>query len=389
MSQVLKVEKVESFIVDIPTIRPHVLAMTTMSTQAMVIIRLLCSDGVEGLGEATTIGGLSYGQESPESIKLTIDSYIAPILALCDPSRPAAVMAAIGKAVTGNHFAKCAVETALLDAMGKRHGLAVSELLGGRVCDRLAVLWTLASGDTQSDIEEADKMLEQRRHRAFKIKIGKRPLAEDVAHVAAIKLAVGDRASIRVDVNQAWDEVTAKRGMAMLADVGVDLVEQPIPGTNRAAMARLKAMSGIPLMADEALHGPSDAFDFASSGCADVFSVKIAQSGGLSAGKAVSHIAEAAGVALYGGTMLEGGIGTAASAQLFSTFAKISFGTELFGPLLLTEEILAKPLTYSDFNLILPIGAGIGVSLDEDAVAAFRRDRTVRSIVTFPKALEV
>ncbi|MFX5709892.1 enolase C-terminal domain-like protein, partial [Acinetobacter baumannii] len=80
-------------------------------------------------------------------------------------------------------------------------------------------------------------------------------------------------------------------------------------------------------------------------------------------------------VELYGGTMLEGAIGTMASAQLFATFGTLAWGTELFGPLLLTEEILATPLRYRDFALELPTGPGLGITLDEDRVNALRRDR--------------
>jgi muconate cycloisomerase len=380
------VASVETFILDVPTIRPHVLAMATMRHQAMTIVRIRCSDDVEGIGEATTIGGLSYGDESPESIKLTIDTYIAPQLIGCDVEHPAAAMALINKAIVGNHFAKCAVETALFDSAGKRAGLPLSTLLGGRFRDRLPVLWTLASGDTSRDIAEAEEMLGRCRHNAFKLKIGKRILTEDVAHVAAIKRALGNSASIRVDVNQAWDELTARRGLAMLANAGVDLVEQPIAKGNRAGMARLTALCLVPIMADEALRGPRDAFDFARENACDVFAVKIEQSGGLSAAKAVGAIAEAAGVAVYGGTMLEGGVGTVASAHLFSTFPLLPFGTELFGPLLLTEELLATPLDYSDFSLAVPKGPGLGIALDADAVAAHRRDRATRTTVMLASA---
>src|SRR3546814_3381667 len=59
-------------------------------------------------------------------------------------------------------------------------------------------------------------------------------------------------------------------------------------------------------------------------------------------------IADAAGIELYGGTMLEGAVGTIAAAHVFATFANLQWGTELFGPLLLTEEILAEPLDYSE-----------------------------------------
>ena len=131
---------VECFIVDVPTIRPHVLAVATMSVQSMVFVRMQCSDGIVGLGEGTTIGGLRYGEESPEGVKLAIDTYLTPVALGADASRPATVMAKISQHVVGNRFAKCAVETALLDAQGKRFGLPVSELLGGRVRDRLPVL---------------------------------------------------------------------------------------------------------------------------------------------------------------------------------------------------------------------------------------------------------
>lgn len=376
---------VDTFLVDVPTIRPHVLAMATMYRQTLCIVQVHCADGIVGIGEATTIGGLAYGAESPEGIKLAIDTYFTPILKSSDAQRPAIAMAALSRHIVGNHFAKCAIETALLDAQGKRVGLPVSELIGGRVRDSLPVLWTLASGDTATDIAEGEAMIDSRRHNAFKLKIGKRPVREDVAHVGAIKKALGDRASVRVDVNMAWDEPTAREGIAMLADVGCDLVEQPISRHNRAGMARLTALGRIPIMADEALQGPPDAYGFACQGAADVFAVKIEQSGGLIAAKQVQGIADAAGISLYGGTMLEAGVGTIASAHVFATFPTLAFGTELFGPLLLTEEILEQPLSYGDFALAVPTGPGLGIALDEDRIAFLRRDG-VRATISIPTA---
>ena len=369
----VQIEEIDTFLVDLPTIRPHVLSMATMHRQTIVIVRIRCSDDVTGIGEGTTIGGLSYGDESPEGIKLTIDTYIAPVLRTCDPLLIGAAMARINRSVVGNHFAKSAVETALLDAMGRRLGLPVSELLGGRHRNELPVAWTLASGDTGQDIDEAEQMLALRRHNIFKLKIGKRAIADDVAHVGAIKKTLGDRASVRVDVNMAWDEAGAARGLAMLEAAGVDLVEQPIARGNRTGLARLAARFIIPIMADEALRGPEDAFDIASRSAADVFAVKIAQSGGPRAAGRVGAIADAAGIGLYGGTMLEAGIGTMASAHLFATFPKLAWGTELFGPLLLTEEILAEPLDYGDFVLKVPDKPGLGIELDTDRVTFFRR----------------
>ncbi len=379
------IERVETIVLDVPTIRPHVLSVATMQSQTVVLVRLRCADGVEGIGEGTTIGGLTYGGESPEGIKLAIDAYFAPLLIGADTTRPAIIMERLRRSIIDNRFAKNAVETALLDIQGKRLGVPVSELLGGRIRDRLPVLWTLASGDTAQDIAEAEAMLASGRHTAFKLKIGKRPVQDDVAHVAAIKRALGDRASIRVDVNQAWSEAAAKRALPLLAEAGVDLVEQPIRAHATAGMARLTAMGLIPIMADEALHGPESGYALACGQAADVFALKIAQAGGLTEAKRLAGIAQAAGVALYGGTMLEGPVGTIASAQVFATLPEMEFGTELFGPLLLTEELLVEPLHYANGCLIVPSGPGLGVQLNEDAIAALRRDRDSRTSVITPK----
>src|SRR5690606_34847085 len=191
------IDGVETLLLDLPTIRPHQLSMATMNGQTLMLVRLYCSDGSVGIGEGTTIGGLTYGAESPEGMKLAVDAYFAPLLIGADANRVPALMARLNKAIRDNRFAKCAIETALYDALGKRTGLPVSELLGGRLRDSLPVAWTLASGDTGKDIEEAEAMLAARRHRIFKLKIGKRSVADDVAHVAAIKAALGDRGSVR------------------------------------------------------------------------------------------------------------------------------------------------------------------------------------------------
>jgi len=379
------VERVETLLVDLPTIRPHQLSMATMNGQTLMLVRLYCSDGTVGLGEGTTIGGLAYGAESPEGMKLAIDTYFAPLLAGADANRVQAVMARLETAIHDNRFAKCAVETALYDALGKRTGLPVSELLGGRVHDRLPVAWTLASGDTAKDIDEAEAMLAQRRHRIFKLKIGKRPVADDVAHVATIKKALGDRGAVRVDVNMAWSELEARHGLAALADAGCELAEQPVASVG--ALARLTGRYPIAVMADESLVGPASAFSLARASGADVFAIKTEQSGGLREAQNVAAIAEAANIELYGGTMLEGAVGTIASAHVFSTFHELHWGTELFGPLLLTEEILQTPLSYENFQLSVPTAPGLGIALDEERVQFFRRDKSRVSVSMTTPAL--
>lgn len=370
-----KIERIETTLVDIPTIRGHVLSMTTMRQQSIVLVRVRFSDGSVGLGEGTSIGGMSYGPESPESIKLAIDAYIAPLLEGQPADEVNAAITLVEKNVRGNPIARCAVEIALWDGLAKRLGVSVAQVFGGPVRSAMPVAWTLASGRSDTDIAEAEKMIATRRHNIFKLKIGKRPVREDLAHVEAIARAVGDRASIRVDVNQAWSLTDARRGLAGLQAIGCELAEQPIRIGNLAALRALTEGTQVAIMADEQLNGPADALAVAAAHAADVFAVKIGQSGGLKRAAEVCAIGDAAGIGLYGGTMLEAGISTAAAVQLFSTVPHLDWGTELFGPLLLTDEILAEPLSYRDFSVHLPEGPGIGVTLDDSKVDFYRRDR--------------
>jgi len=366
-------KSIETLLVEIPTIRPHKMAVATMQTQTLVLVKITTEDGYIGWGEATTIGGLGYGEESPESIKTNIETYFAPLLKSLAGLNIAQTFAVIKRNINGNRFAKCAIQTALLDSQAQRLGLPLSELLGGRLRDSVPVLWVLASGNTEKDIAEAQNMIAAKRHNIFKLKIGSRAVEADVEHVLAIKQALGKDVSIRVDVNRAWSELEAIKGIQLLQDGGVDLIEQPCAIDNIDAMQRLTRRFDIAIMADESLMGPGTAYKLAKTNAASVFAVKVAQSGGLLEGRDVATVADLAGIDLYGGTMLEGPVGTIASAHTFSTFTNLAYGTELFGPLLLTEEILKTPLQYQNFELTVPKTAGLGIELDEDKIDNLRR----------------
>ncbi len=140
-----KIDRIETTIVDLPTIRGHVLSMTTMMLQSIVLVRITFSDGSEGIGEGTSIGGMSYGAEIPESIKSAIDTYIAPLLDGSDGDQINAVIDIMDRGVKGNPIARCAVETALWDGLAKRLGVSVARLFGGPVRAAMPVAWTLAS----------------------------------------------------------------------------------------------------------------------------------------------------------------------------------------------------------------------------------------------------
>ena len=158
-----------------------------------------------------------------------------------------------------------------------------------------------------------------------------------------------------------------------LAASGIALIEQPVPGEQVEALAEINALLTIPVMADESLRTPVDAERLIRLKAADVWSIEVTKVGGLRRARDIVAIGAAAGVPSHGGTSIESTIGTAASLQLACAAPGVTCGSELFGPLLLAEEIATTPLTYANGRLQLADGPGIGVTPDADAVAALRR----------------
>jgi muconate cycloisomerase len=119
---------------------------------------------------------------------------------------------------------------------------------------------------------------------------------------------------------------------------------------HKLAMAKIT----VPIMADEPLETVEDAFAFARLGAVDAFSLKVTKHGGFTNTRKVAAVAESAGISLFGGGMMESGVGTAASAQLFSTLPTLRRVCQLLGPLLLRDNIVVTPTVYRDFQLTVP-----------------------------------
>ena len=217
----LAIATVRSTIVDVPTVRRHKLSQTSVTTQSYVIVEVRLANGVVGIGEAATLGGPRWSEESVEAIKANIDAYLAPPLLNLSADRFTVAGIRMDAAAKRNNAAKAAVETALFDAVGRTLGVPAAQLLGGIVRERVPVLWTLASGDPAQEIEEAERKLAARLHDTFKVKIGALAPETDLARLRCLAGALEGRARLIVDANQAWDETTALRCLPALAELGV------------------------------------------------------------------------------------------------------------------------------------------------------------------------
>jgi L-alanine-DL-glutamate epimerase-like enolase superfamily enzyme len=155
----------------------------------------------------------------------------------------------------------------------------------------------------------------------LKVKVGGDDAAVDRTRVRAVSDAVGPDITLRLDANQGW---TAKGALAVLErierdGVRLELVEQPVAAQDLAGMATVTRHSPIPVLADESVHSARDVVRLAEAGGADLVNVKLAKCGGLRAARDVIATAQACGLGVLVGCMLEPATSVAAAAALART----------------------------------------------------------------------
>jgi muconate/chloromuconate cycloisomerase len=368
----MKIEAIDVALVDVPAARPIQMSFTTVQRQSYAIVQIHAG-GLVGIGEGSSVGGPTWSCECAETIKAIIEGYLAPLLLEKDATNLSEAQRLMDKAVTGNYSAKAAIDVALHDLKARALGVSMGDLIGGPVRSSIPIAWTLASGSTERDIETANEMIERRRHNRFKVKLGARTPKEDCRHIERIIDDIGGRATVRVDVNQAWDEPTASIWIPRLEALGVELIEQPVARANFDALRRLSADNGVAIMADESLGSLASAFELARGHCVDVFSLKLCNMGGVANTLKVAAVAEASGIMSYGGTMLDSSIGTAAALHVYSTLSSMPYGCELLGPWVLADTLTQTQLEIRDYEIQVPAGPGLGVEIDRDKLRHFTR----------------
>lgn len=367
------IRKIETQIVDLPLKRVHKFSNTSITTKSFLLVRIYSSNGLMGMGEATTPGGPWWAGEAIETIKVMIDNYLAPCLIGEDALNINRIMARLDKVAAHNPFAKAAIEMALLDLKGRALQVPVYQLFGGLCRESARINWPLAMGNPEADIDEAERIMADNIAHDFKVKMGYFSPEDDVEYIGALCKGLGEKASIRGDLNAAWDDIQARTFLPKLQESGMSLIEQPLKAWNRAGMARVRDIVNMPVLADESVCSTHDLLEVINLGAADAISLKPLKSGGLGACRQIAAIASASGVSCYAGTFLETSIGTASFMHLVAATENISYGNELVGPIWLADDLAQEPVEYRDNQVWVKHGHGLGVELDEDKVKHYLR----------------
>ncbi|HET8862364.1 MAG TPA: mandelate racemase/muconate lactonizing enzyme family protein [Solirubrobacterales bacterium] len=353
----MKIASVEVLPYALPFREPYVTAAGTLTQREMALLRLRSDDGLIGLGEAVPLSlrdGTGLAQVVAELERLGERDRLDEALLRGDAAHLSAP-------------ARCAALTALLDLRGRR--AAAEHGVSAETTRPLRCNATLVAGDPASVVSAAEGWAADG-FSTFKLKVG---TGDDAAQVRAVREALGPRVRIRVDANAAWDVETAKRRLNELEPYEVELAEQPVE-TLEAAVEVARSTS-IPIAGDESIESRADAERAAAMEACQMTGVKLSKVGGPEEAVEIAEV-----LPTYLSSALDGPVGIAAAAQVAATLSESSEGDGLeLAHGLATQRLFASTVGSVECELRgdqlhPPAGPGLGVEIDEAALAAHRLD---------------
>lgn len=371
-----RIASVEVFRVPVPFARRFVLGSGAVGDPErrgdVIFVKLTTAGGAVGWGEQRALP--SWSHETAESIGLTIERYLAPLLLELtpfdvEPFHDRAVRALSPAVSVGFPFAKAAVDIALHDAAGRIAGLPVSALLGGARHARIPLCSAIGVDAPEA---VAARVTESSAYHAYKVKISGDVVADTAAVAAAAEHAGGK--PLWLDANQSYRPSSLRRLLLALSSAAgaasgtgtVHCVEQPVPGTDWAGLRRVRALTDLPVAVDEGSFTAADLARTAALDAADLVVVKVCKAGGLRQALKTAAVASAHGLEILASGLTDCGVGFAAALHLFSLL-DLALPAELNGPELLAE-LYVDGLRVAGAVATVPDGPGLGVEVDEDRI---------------------
>jgi o-succinylbenzoate synthase len=319
----------------IPLKEPFVTSTGVVSERELLLLRLEARDGTVGYGEAAPF-------EPYDGVPLE-----------------QAAAALTGGGGRRPPQARAAEEIARLDLHARQEERPLAEPRK----DALAVNMTLAAGPPEEVAERARAGLREG-YACFKLKVG---LPDDLDRVAAVREAIGPWPALRVDANGAWTVDEAVHAIRGIEGNDLELVEQPCRSLRELAEVRQRVSTAI--AADESVSTLRELRRAAELEACDVVNVKVAGSGGFKPARELMREARSAGMDVFLSSTLDGPWGIAAALQLAAA-EEITLACGL-ATLPMFDSPLARALPAPRAGtLSVPAGPGLGVSIEEEALAA-------------------
>lgn len=332
-----------------------------------VIARLTADDGMQGVGEAFV--WLPETGVSPLQLIDAITGALARYVLGESPFAVERMRTRMDNNVARSEVAKGLLDMACYDLIGHLTGRPAVDFMGGAGATTLplAALIPLTSVDFMVDMARG---FQAGGTQTFRLKLGT-SIEADEEIVARVREAVGRSARIRVDYNQAYTPDQAVRAIETIAPFGIDCAEQPVRASDWIGMARVQAAVDVPLMAHEGCFSLTDFVALVELDAVRVLGVNSERPGGIT--HALHAIDYAARRGL--GTILHNQpLGIASAAQIHIGAARaavLGHAMELFGYIMMEDDLIVESIDYSGGQVRLPSGPGFGVTLDEEALARY------------------
>lgn len=311
----IKLEKVR-----IELTAPFRVAFAEINYSENLLIKVSTDEGIDGYGEAAPMPYVTG--ETIDSVNSVV-RLLKPGLIGMNPFDIEKIHELMDSCIHGNGSAKCAIDLAMYDIMGKAMGQPVYKLLGG-YSNRVQNDITIGISTPEEMAEEARKHVEQDGFHILKIKAGI-CVEEDIRAMHLIREAVGSSIRLRVDANQGYHASEAVYALKEFKKVGIEAVEQCLPDWDFEGSAYVRSRSeGIQIMLDESIHNHRDAARACRGGCADILNIKLMKCGGLFRASQINSIAEAFGVGCMVGCMMETKLATTAGVSLVAAKKNIT-----------------------------------------------------------------
>ena len=300
-------------------------------TEAAVVVAEIADGAITGRGECVPYA--RYGE--------TIEGVTAALEAMRNALGGGLDRQALQAAMPAG-AARNALDCAFWDLEAKANAQAVHLLAGLPAPGPVVTAYTISLGTPEAMAAAAVKASSRK---LLKVKLGG---DGDPERIRAVRKGAPNSELI-VDANEAWHPDNLAANLTACAEVGVTLVEQPLPAGNDAALAAIKRP--IPVCADESVHDRESLPSLV--GKYDAVNIKLDKTGGLTEALEMARDAERLGFSLMVGCMVATSL-SMAPAMLLAQCARV---VDLDGPLLLARD-REHGLRYED-SLVYPAAAGL------------------------------
>jgi len=357
----------------VPIEAPLVYSQGAHAGFTRIIVELETDEGLVGLGEC-------YGGKAREG---QLEEFRQAVIGE-DPFALERLRWKLGAPamlkIFGQVLPSAAIEFACLDLQGQMLGLPVSELIGGRLRDRVPccayLFYRHANGDGNGRVDDADDLVATARDlvdrygfQTLKYKNGVKHPDEEIETVIALRRAF-PRHAIRVDPNAAWSVSTSLRVARRLTDCDLEYLEDPTWGMRGLSRVNQKA-PWMPLASNMSVFSMDDLVPNLQLDVIDVVLLDPHWYGGISRARLAGQMCEVGGVdvGLHSGAEL--GVSLAAMLHLAAVLPNLAVAIDTHYHYLQDDVIAGGPFAFADGGVAVPTGPGLGVELDRDKLARY------------------